>query len=156
MAASTPRRALMRIVCPSCAAAYEVPDAVVASGRNMRCARCATEFQPGQRSQPPVPTGPAPISDPATAVLGAPIPTSGAVTAERHVAGGAGAAAPVSQARLVSRLHAILPAPPVLAGWALSLVLLVGIGAGALVWRQAIMHAWPPSTRLYAAFGYLH
>ncbi len=35
----------MRLVCPSCQAAYEVPDAVVGDGsRRMRCARCEQEW----------------------------------------------------------------------------------------------------------------
>lgn len=39
------------------------------------------------------------------------------------------------------------------AAWALSVVVLVAaVGAG-YVWRGEIMHAWPPSARMYAAFG---
>ena len=39
------------------------------------------------------------------------------------------------------------------AAWALSVVLIVAaVGAG-YVWRGEIMHAWPPSARMYTAFG---
>jgi hypothetical protein len=51
------------------------------------------------------------------------------------------------------------PEPPDLAlavgaGWVGS-VLLLGLMVWLVVWlRVPIMHAWPPSTRLYAALGY--
>jgi predicted Zn finger-like uncharacterized protein len=36
----------MRIVCPACSAAYEVPDALLGTGRPVRCARCRQEWMP--------------------------------------------------------------------------------------------------------------
>jgi predicted Zn finger-like uncharacterized protein len=36
----------MRIVCPACSAAYEVPDALLGTGRPVRCARCEHEWMP--------------------------------------------------------------------------------------------------------------
>ena len=39
----------MKIVCPSCDATYEVPDIVVTSRRKMRCARCTTDWVPGDQ-----------------------------------------------------------------------------------------------------------
>ncbi len=51
----------MRIVCPNCAAAYDVPDQVMAGPpRAFRCARCAHEWTPN--AQPP-PAADAPGSD---------------------------------------------------------------------------------------------
>ena len=41
----------------------------------------------------------------------------------------------------------------VLAGWAISLVLLAGLGWGSVRWRDSVMRVWPPSERLYAALG---
>ncbi len=39
------------------------------------------------------------------------------------------------------------------AAWGVSVLLIVlAVGAG-YVWRGEIMHAWPPSERMYAAFG---
>ena len=38
-------------------------------------------------------------------------------------------------------------------GWAASLILLAGMLGSAVHWRGAIMHDWPPSARLYSAFG---
>jgi hypothetical protein len=37
--------------------------------------------------------------------------------------------------------------------WVGSLVVLAALAWGALTWRADIMHAWPPSTRAYAAIG---
>ncbi len=36
----------MRIVCPSCAATYDVPVPQLAPGRSVRCARCSTDWTP--------------------------------------------------------------------------------------------------------------
>ncbi len=47
----------MKIVCPSCAATYEVPEAVVAAKRSVRCARCGNNWVP---AGDPVSAGPAP------------------------------------------------------------------------------------------------
>lgn len=36
----------MRIVCPGCEAAYEVPEAMLSPGRTVRCARCGRDWLP--------------------------------------------------------------------------------------------------------------
>ncbi len=41
----------MRIVCPACSAAYEVPDALLGTGRPVRCARCGREWTPADAAQ---------------------------------------------------------------------------------------------------------
>ncbi len=50
----------MRIDCPGCAAAYDVPASVLTARRVMRCARCGTEFTP----QAPFPRAPAHVATP--------------------------------------------------------------------------------------------
>ena len=120
----------MRLVCPSCSVAYEVPDSLVTAGRVVRCARCAGEWTPVpaqialEEPEPlPVPREPGPLP---------------ALTAMDRLA-----AHPA-----VPRQDRVLQA-----AWGLSLLLIVGaVGAG-YVWRGEIMHAWPPSARMYAAFG---
>jgi predicted Zn finger-like uncharacterized protein len=42
----------MKIVCPSCAATYEVPEAAVAAKRTVRCARCGGDWVPGATDAP--------------------------------------------------------------------------------------------------------
>ena len=55
----------MRIVCPACAAAYEVPEARLRPGLVVRCARCGADWaQPTPEPEPePVPT-PEPEAEP--------------------------------------------------------------------------------------------
>src|SRR5690348_17886277 len=36
----------MRLICPSCSVAYEVPDSLVPAGRAVRCVRCGGEWTP--------------------------------------------------------------------------------------------------------------
>ncbi len=36
----------MRIACPSCAAAYDVPEALLAGRKSVRCARCSNDWRP--------------------------------------------------------------------------------------------------------------
>jgi predicted Zn finger-like uncharacterized protein len=61
----------MRIVCPSCQAIYDVPDALLATGQarrpaKVRCARCTAEWAPElPRAEPPTDTPPAPEPTPA-------------------------------------------------------------------------------------------
>jgi predicted Zn finger-like uncharacterized protein len=141
----------MRIVCPSCSAAYDVPEALLAGRQAVRCARCAQEWQPEL-------TGPAPA--PARAVvtpMDAPPPPALRPMAEtpsrprRRMAGGDWA---------IDRLMAApQPAPrrrlalALAAAWTASIVIVLVVVAAAYLWRTDIMAAWPPSTRLYAAFG---
>jgi hypothetical protein len=39
------------------------------------------------------------------------------------------------------------------AAWAVSLVVLLGLGWGVGYWRADLMRLWPPSTRLYDFIG---
>ncbi len=140
----------MRIVCPSCAAAYEVPDARVIPGQSVRCARCGTSWTPVAGPQPateaapsrlptagPVPlpqstpTPPRPTPSDAQ-IFSAPNPFAG--TPERPGARFAGG-------------------PAVLAGWVVSVAAVVGLGWATVTYRYDIMHVWPPSERLYSTLG---
>jgi predicted Zn finger-like uncharacterized protein len=79
-----PRRGfLMKIVCPTCEATYEVPEAVLAAKRQVRCARCNNDWVPGDTWQPDAPHGQAaapanspsaPAPAPAAAPAAAPAP----------------------------------------------------------------------------------
>jgi predicted Zn finger-like uncharacterized protein len=71
----------MKIVCPSCAATYEVPEAVVAAKRSVRCARCGNNWVP---AGDPVAAGPAPGVTP-DAVAPAPPPEPVAAPAVAQV-----------------------------------------------------------------------
>ena len=123
----------MRLVCPSCSVAYEVPDSLVPAGRVVRCARCAGEWTPvavqeiaaeePEQAPPPVAREPGPLP---------------ALTA---------------MDRLTAHPAMSRPDRMLQAAWGLSVVLIVvAIGAG-YVWRGAVMHAWPPSERMYGMLG---
>ena len=44
--------AAMRIACPSCSAAYDLPEEQLAAGRAVRCARCGAKWTPVAQAQP--------------------------------------------------------------------------------------------------------
>lgn len=122
----------MRIVCPSCSAAYDVPDSLVTPGRVVRCARCGGQWMP-------VDAAPAPPA-PESAAEEAPSQT---VLVARQSA----------MARLAA--HPVRPKPMVglRLAWAASLVVLAVAVWAAYAWRSPIMAAWPPSARAYSLFG---
>ncbi len=157
----------MRIVCPSCSAAFEVPKTRLAPGQAVRCARCGTDWTPlaapepakvaqsgvaqsgvaqstvaqsevAQSEQPPerpLPSrNPEPVTFTKSAVLAAPRRTL--------------------LAPLLNRLNLTLMAEPALiAGWTVSIAVLLALVWAAVTWRSDVMHAWPPSERLYTTLG---
>ena len=126
----------MRIECPSCTAAYDLPEQHLVAGRAVRCARCGASWTP-------VPTQPPGPGLAATPIVAPPRPPRVKVVAPSSPAL-AGSPADVrghDERRLV------------LVGWVLSIAVLLLIGWAAVTWRDGIMRAWPPSERAYAAFG---
>ena len=125
----------MQLVCPSCAATYSVPDAMIGAGRNMRCVRCQHDWF----AAPPGPdAAPAPAAMPAQ-----PLPM-----AKKPL--------PLPAAR-----QAAPPAPVAAAGTSALLALawigslgLVAAGGWALwAYRAPLADLWPPLSRLYALLG---
>lgn len=136
----------MRIVCPSCSAAYDVPDSLVTAGRVVRCARCGGDWSPvpvasvrdaGLR---PPPTD----EPPAAAALR--VPATEAVVTQRPPRLSAMERLASHPAGRQSRLRLRL-------AWAASFVVLALAVWGACAWRTQIVVSWPPSARMYAAFG---
>lgn len=131
--------AAMRIVCPSCTAAYEVPEARLLPGQSVRCARCGTNWTPVAGPQPAA--APQPLAAPP---LPQPLPTPSG--AQIFSASNPFAGTERPGARFAS-------GPAVLAGWVVSIAAVVGLCWAAVTWRYDIMHAWPPSERLYSTLG---
>jgi len=128
----------MRIVCPICSAAYEVPDRLLVPRRIVRCARCGEQWAAVPVAPPPPSvTEPEPNAEPA--------PRDAPPTA----------AAPLTAMERLARQPAALPrrSRGLAAAWAFSLGVLVLLGWGFVAWRADIMQAWPPSTRLYDLLG---
>ena len=128
----------MRIVCPSCAAEYDVADRALAPGRATRCARCGTEWKPLGAAPEPPPIQPSPpppsrFSPPPAPVL-------------PHEE---------SRPRFIeappARLRRKLPTATL--AWAASLIVLAALAWGAYAGRTGIVAAWPPSIRVYHALG---
>ncbi len=142
----------MRIVCPACTAAYEVPSTLLKPEQVVRCARCAREWV----SSPATPEAPteaqmdaptdAPTEAPAEPRPAAALPPPPPPARETEAIGPAPrpstARAAKPRANVVPRL-----------AWAASVVAVLLLGWGAYAGRSAIMQAWPPSIRLYAALG---
>ncbi len=141
----------MRLVCPSCEAAYDVPEARLGTGpRRLRCVRCAHEWTvmpppaapplallqpppappppPPPRSEPPPPAFPSLMSE-ARRPLAVPLPDY--EDEEYEPASNRGATV----------------------AWIASVLLLVGLVVAAVQFQTEIMRAWPPSQRLYAVFN---
>jgi predicted Zn finger-like uncharacterized protein len=137
----------MRITCPSCSAAYDVPDSLVTAGRVAQCARCGGNWTPVQASVAPPeapseqPAPGSPEDEPTIAVE--PPVAAVAVTPSRHAATER-LAAPAARPQPSTRLRL---------AWAASVVSLVALAGAAYLMRGQIVAAWPPSAQAYATFG---
>ena len=161
----------MRISCPSCMAAYEVPDALIGSApRQLRCARCGVAWTvhpeaaetaeavlPGPIAMPEPPAGPAPGSTPGSAHrpdpgMSAHGPAGPGFRPEPRMplAGASGDDDPFPNYRGTPALRGGRGAG---AAWLLSVLLIVAGLAVGYVWRTAIVAAWPPSGWIYLALG---
>ena len=131
----------MRIVCPSCTAAYDVPESKLVAGRAVKCAQCGAGWAPVVavlRTTPP----PRPAYVPE--LLPDPVDPE-AATQEPA----APAPIPVADAP-----PATLPTGGIVwAGWVASIALLALLAVAAYAWRAEVMRAWPESERAYALLG---
>ena len=119
----------MQIVCPACAAAYEVPITLLKPGQAVRCARCAQEWVPS-------------LVGPETAMAGAEQAHPGDV--------------PALDAEIpLGTFHPQAGRPNIALrlAWAASVAAVLALGWGAYAGRATVMQTWPPSIRLYAAMG---
>ena len=161
----------MHIACPTCNAAYEVPDRLIgAAGRQLRCAKCGHAWlvRPAEAApSSPASTSPVPVSIGAnpTGVAEPPLlpplpipPPPKALQAPAH-----GLPPPLTTPwRAAQVIDPPLPqqddAPPrpayaLWAAWAASILLVILAVAALGVFREDIVAAWPPMARLYSALG---
>jgi predicted Zn finger-like uncharacterized protein len=153
----------VRARCPSCAAIYDLPAAMLSEGRALRCGLCATEWRAAAAEPEP-----APADEPVPPV---------AVDVDVDLAGAAvqpiiapfqptdhdrqGEAGMPAASRTADPAPEPLAAPPsarsrwlpALLGWAGSLVFLISAVGTAIGRRETLMHAWPPSQRLFHWLG---
>jgi predicted Zn finger-like uncharacterized protein len=137
----------MRIVCPSCQAAYEVPDRLISQApRRLCCARCGHEWQPPElvRAEPAAAAIPLPPEPP-------PRPPEPPVRAAARSTEPPDEPAIMPPRRRVSSVGASNRVAVL--GWLMSVLVLAMLGGAAVAWRVDVMVAWPPSQRVYAALG---
>lgn len=132
----------MRIVCPSCAAEYEVPAERLRPRRMVRCARCGGEWM-AIRETPAAtpPTEPAREPAPAPASAMAPDRDPPSLPHIPEVSALDRLAVPLPVARRPGGIGLI-------AAWLLSFALIAGAATLCMLYRGAIEQAWPPSARL--------
>ncbi len=149
----------MRIVCPSCAARYEIADEMLAKPRTVRCSRCAREWL-----QDPIPPAgdvgddagtqdSGPVSEPPEPAPPAEHPPARELSVGELPVG----ALPVAAPAVHEPAPPFAPAPtrakptgsaPLLA-WVASLLILAGLAFAAYAYRAQIQAAWPPSERVF-------
>ena len=115
----------MRIICPSCAAEYEVMASHLKPGRLVRCANCGGEWLPVHEVEEAAP--PPAVMEPEPEPF-APPPV---VTAMDRLA----QTAPVQSA--VSRA--------LIGAWILAFVIMIGAATSVVVWRREVIRTWPAS-----------
>jgi predicted Zn finger-like uncharacterized protein len=145
----------MRIVCPSCEAEYDVPEAMLSGRRNVRCAKCAREWAPF--APPPAPPPPPPPPEPVAAAPepmaepaepSAPRPAPAAATLADH-------APPIvpPKPRKTAKVPGSAPSLGVVIAWLLTAALIAA--AIGVLWlkRAQVVSFFPPARRLYVLFG---
>lgn len=159
----------MRIDCPACAAAYEVPESLLDTKRPLRCARCGHQWLPWA---PPEPAPPPEASPPELEPWSPIEPDLPATLLEVPLATVRGAAPdfetePDPQETYrdeflspdpAQRLSPEAPGGGGLAirlAWAATVLLIALLIWGGYAWRGDVMRIWPASERLYAALGLL-
>lgn len=163
----------MRIGCPSCNAVYQVPDEQLVEGRMVRCVRCGTDWAPvaavpaqdGAVGASVADAGPASASPdvPAEALPEAApaelspepdpdVPTRRmALDDDPVVSPAVIPAATLAAAEPTVMVQARRGGAWLAIAWVASVLVVIGAVAALVVWRDAVMQAWPPSIRAYAA-----
>ncbi len=140
----------MRIVCPSCAATYEIADGMLVKPRTVRCSRCAREWV-----QDPIPK-----ADSAAAAELSPalqeVSGQGAEALANRPADPIPAPPPPPAPAMVpaqpvpaGRLPSPAPRTGLTLAWIGSILLLAALAFAAYRYRVEIQQAWPPSARLF-------
>ncbi len=148
----------MRIVCPSCSAAYDVADPLLTPGRTVRCTRCGEEWvafkaeaplvkveaPPAKVEAPPVEVEAPGVTEPEPEELSTEAPEEREPDSRRLTA--------------MDRLAQPMPlrssgGAALRIAWLASIAVILGLLWGAYAWRADVMADWPPSIRVYSLFG---
>ena len=139
----------MLIECPKCEAGFDVPERLMRDRtRPLRCGQCGTVFP---MPEPPAPE-PEPVAfhapepPPPALVVEEPRPEPASLAEEPRPKPSAAADSPPEAANEASSRG-------LRAAWVASVALVLGGGLAAIIKRDAVMEAWPPAARLFAALG---
>lgn len=131
----------MRIACPTCSTAYDVPERLLAdSARRLRCSRCGAEFE--------LPAAPAPAAASAPpAVAPEPAPPPPPMPPPDPL--------PMIEAweRLSIEVEEAAASRALVRAWVASIAIVVGGAVALVLMRERVMEAWPPAARLFSAIG---
>jgi predicted Zn finger-like uncharacterized protein len=127
----------MRILCPQCQAAYEVPERLIAGGRLLRCVKCRHEWREAAEAPPPPPPEPEPEPE----RLGA-VPVPPPIPAQHRPHQPIDPPGPAQRGQLA-----------LAAAWIASALALASFLAAILAYQAPITAAWPPAARLYVLLG---
>jgi predicted Zn finger-like uncharacterized protein len=145
-AAVTENRGML-IACPSCRAGFEVPERMLRDrARPLRCGQCRTVFPVPELPAPEPLAFRAPEPPPPPPVLEEPRPAPKPALDETWPE-------PVAAPETSAEVPQGASLRGLRAAWAASIALLLGAGLAAIIKRDAVMEAWPPAARLFAALG---
>lgn len=135
----------MHVLCPSCAAEYEIPAAQLTRPRLLRCTGCATEWRVPAVVESVVEASPpgggeTDAAEPVGIPL-APLGLMPGTIAESPSADASRGSGQPAWGIGGSRLWVVL--------WALSLLVIAAALAALWHWHVPIGHRWPPSMRLW-------
>ncbi|MFL1461642.1 zinc-ribbon domain-containing protein [Roseococcus sp. DSY-14] len=148
----------MDITCPTCAAAYRVPDTLLKPGKKLRCAACKTDWAPLAEEPAPAPPPPEPL--PPEEPPPAPRPAPPTLSPPRPLAPRPDAPPPpplepVADPRRLREAHAGRRAGgrwlPL--AWVASLLAVAALLGALVAFSGPIAAAWPPFGRLAQAVG---
>jgi len=149
----------MRIACPSCDTTYQVPDSRLTPGKMVRCARCDNKWLPVREAEDAVAAPESAVAKPDAQAMAAPPDVAPEASSASAASDAASATAPpgptvTAMDRLTaSAVPAHRPRGGLIGAWAATFVVLAGAVAATVVWRDAVVRAWPPSGRILATTG---
>lgn len=149
----------MRLSCPACDAAYDLPETLFLTGaRKVRCVKCGHAWMAGERApatpeEPPPAAVAPPPAEPGPEAEAEEAPARRPLPLRRRAA-----PPPAEPPPLPDLLLAPPPEPrgsgrPLAVAWAASVLLLAVACWAGWEYRGQVVAAWPASARLYTALG---
>jgi predicted Zn finger-like uncharacterized protein len=133
----------MILTCPECATGYFVDDGLIRpEGRRVRCAACGAKWTAYPEPKPaPAEEAPLPLETPSSPIAEEMEPPLKAEELPRAFR---------SRAEEEKRLRQSLIAG---AAWATAAVVVLGLVASAIIFREQVVRAWPQTASVYASIG---